>query len=196
MINKSLSYNNEVYRKIIHLGSLLFPLLYFFLSFNIFLLFIFTSTLFILILNVNYHNIINKLPDKININFIIRNNEYKSFWSASLMIVSFLLITLIFPKNIVLLSMIITSVSDPIAGLFGMKYGEIKLFHNKTLEGSYSFIISTFFITFFYLQTFNILLFIICILISLNELITPMKYDNFTIPIVSSILFITYSLIK
>ncbi|MAZ61255.1 MAG: hypothetical protein CMG50_03645, partial [Candidatus Marinimicrobia bacterium] len=85
MINKTLSYKNEVYRKIIHLGSLLFPLLYFFLSFNIFLLFIFTSTLFILILNVNYHYIINKLPDKININFIIRNNEYKSFWSASLM---------------------------------------------------------------------------------------------------------------
>ncbi len=196
MINKTLSYNNEVYRKIIHLGSLIFPLLYFFMNYNIFIILILTSTLFMLILNANYNYIINMLPEKININFIIRKNEYKSLWSASLMMISFVIITLVFPKNIVLLSMIVTSVSDPVAGLFGMQYGEIKLFNNKTLEGSFSFIISTFLITLFYFQTFNILLFIICFLISFNELITPMKYDNFTIPIVSSILFLTYSLIK
>ena len=196
MINKTLSYNNEVYRKIIHLGSLVFPLLYFIMNYNIFITLIFTITLFMLILNVNYNYIINILPEKININFLIRKNEYKSLWSASLMMISFVLITLIFPKNIVLLSMIVTSVSDPVAGLFGMKYGEIKLLNNKTLEGSFSFVISTFLITLFYFQTFNMLLFVICFLISLNELITPMKYDNLTIPIVSSFLFLTYSLIK
>lgn len=196
MINKTLSYNNEVYRKIIHLGSLLFPILYFFFNYNFFLVFISTTTIFMLILNANYYNIINTFPEKININFIIRKNEQRSFWSASLMIISFLLITLVFPKNIVILSMIITSVSDPIAALLGMKFGVIKLFHNKTLEGSCAFIISTFLITLFYFQTFNIMLFIICVLISLNELTTPMKYDNLTIPIVSSILFFTYSLIK
>ena len=54
-----------------------------------------------------------------------------------------------FSKEEVILSMLITSISDPLAAIFGIKFGQIKLFNNKTLEGSFIFILSTFLIMIF-----------------------------------------------
>ena len=53
------------------------------------------------------------------------------------MMFGFLIITCFFQK--VILSMLITSISDPLAAIFGIKFGQIKLFNNKTLEGSFIF---------------------------------------------------------
>ena len=104
------------------------------------------------------------------------------------MMFGFLIITYFFSKEEAILSMIITSISDPLAAIFGIKFGQIKLFNNKTLEGSFIFIVSTFLIMFFYLNSMPILILIISLLVALNELFTPMKYDNFSIPIVSALL--------
>ena len=71
------------------------------------------------------------------------------------MIITFLLVTCIFAKDVVVLSMIIGSVCDPLAGLFGQKYGKIKLVHNKTLEGTYIFIISSFFLVTYFAGTIS-----------------------------------------
>jgi len=89
--------------------------------------------------------------------------------------------------------MILASACDPLAGLFGQKYGKIKIIHNKTLEGTYIFIVSAFLLVSLYLHTVSSYLLIICILIALTELITPMKYDNVTIPIASSLIFTIYN---
>ena len=110
------------------------------------------------------------------------------------MIITFLLVTCIFPKDVAVLSMIIGSVCDPLAGLCGLKYGKIILVLNKTLEGTYVFIISSFLIVSYFTGTISSFLLILCLLIALTELITPMKYDNVSIPIVSSILFSVYNL--
>ena len=96
-------------------------------------------------------------------------------------------------KDVVIISMIIASICDPLAGLFGQKYGKIKLVHNKTLEGTYIFIISSFLLVSIYTSLVSSYFLIICFLIALTELITPMKYDNITIPIISSIIFTIYN---
>tara|TARA_B100001769_G_C21880519_1_gene476172 strand:- start:102 stop:551 length:450 start_codon:yes stop_codon:yes gene_type:complete len=145
------------------------------------------------IININYTLILRLINSKINLDFIIRDYEKKSLWSASYMILSFLLITVIFPKNVAIISMILGSVCDPLAGLFGQKYGKIIIIHNKTLEGTYVFIISSFLLVSLYSYTVSTYLLLICFMIALTELITPMKYDNVTIPIASSLIFTIYN---
>ena len=194
MLGKTLSFNNEVYRKVFHISSIIIPLVYILLDFNYFIIFLLISTIFLISINLNYNKFINMISPKVNLDFVIRNYEKNSFWSASYMIITFLLVTCIFPKDVAVLSMIIGSVCDPLAGLCGQKYGKIILVHNKTLEGTYVFIISSFLIVSYFTGTISSFLLILCLLIALTELITPMKYDNVSIPIVSSILFSVYNL--
>ena len=193
MVDKTLSFSNEIYRKIFHISSLIIPLIYIYTNFFNFIIFLTISTMCMFIININYNMILRLINSKINLDFIIRDYEKKSLWSASYMILTFLLVSIIFPKNIAIISMILASVCDPLAGLFGQKYGKIKIIHNKTLEGTYIFIISAFLLVSLYLHTVSSYLLIICILIALTELITPMKYDNVTIPIASSLIFTIYN---
>ena len=193
MADKTLSFNNEIYRKIFHISSLIIPLIYIYTNFINFIIFLTISTVFMFIININYNLILRLINSKINLDFIIRDYEKKSLWSASYMILAFLLITIIFPKNVAIISMILGSVCDPLAGLFGQKYGKIKIIHNKTLEGTYVFIISAFLLVSLYSYTVSTYLLLICVLIALTELITPMKYDNVTIPIASSLIFTIYN---
>ena len=193
MADKTLSFNNEIYRKIFHISSLIIPLIYIYTNFINFIIFLTISTVFMFIININYNLILRLINSKINLDFIIRDYEKKSLWSASYMILAFLLITIIFPKNVAIISMILGSVCDPLAGLFGQKYGKIKIIHNKTLEGTYIFIISAFLLVSLYSYTVSTYFLLICVLIALTELITPMKYDNVTIPIASSLIFTIYN---
>lgn len=195
MVDKTLSFSNEIYRKIFHISSLIIPLIYIYTNFFNFIIFLTISTMCMFIININYNMILRLINSKINLDFIIRDYEKKSLWSASYMILTFFLVSIIFPKNIAIISMILASVCDPLAGLFGQKYGKIKIIHNKTLEGSYIFIITAFILVSLYLHTVSSYLLIICILIALTELITPMKYDNVTIPITSSLIFTIYNYI-
>ena len=115
-----------------------------------------------------------------------RNYE-TNFLSASYMIISFFIITLFFQKNIVIISMILSIVADTTAALFGMKIGKVQLFYSKTLEGSYIFFLTSYIILYFsniYLSNFHML--IIALLTMFVELLTPTKFDNFTIPIATS----------
>ena len=98
MVSKTLSFKNEIYRKLIHFCSLIFSLLYFYNDFLFFFTVLFISTLFITFINIYYYKIVSLINKKINIDFVIRDNEYRSFWSATLMMFGFLLITFFFQK--------------------------------------------------------------------------------------------------
>jgi len=194
MVNKTLPFKNEIYRKLIHFCSLLFSFLYIYNDFLFFFTILFFSTLFITFINIYYYQIVSLINKKINIDFVIRDNEYHSFWSATLMMFGFLIITFFFNKEVAIVSMLITSISDPLAALFGIKYGQIKLFNNKTLEGSFIFISSTFLVMIFYLNTMSIFILIISLMIALTELFTPMKYDNLSIPLASALLLTGFNI--
>ena len=188
MSNKLLNYKNEIYRKFIHLGSLLFPLIYIFTDYIFFVPFLFFISLIILVINKNYTNFFSNYSFfKFFISDVIRKYESSSLWGASYLIIGFLFISFIFDKHIVITSMLISSISDSFAAIFGIKYGKIRIFNEKSIEGLYIFIISTFTILYFTLSLSIIYILVISIVVAITELLTPTKYDNLSVPIISSI---------
>ena len=187
--NNILSYKNELYRKIIHICSIIFPITYYFTTFTFFSLFILSSTVILLIIDFmrkKSYSIESFL--NIFLNKVYRQYEKNELMSASYMFISFSFITFMFNKPEVIFGMLIVIFSDSIAALIGIKYGKILIINNKTLEGSFSFIIAT--ITILILMNFDLQLYellIISFSATLTELITPTRYDNFTIPITSSL---------
>ena len=145
-MKKNIIYSNELYLKIIHTLSLLYPLFYPYFDFVLFSILISFSLFFICIIeysgqkNTNIQKYLYKIFSK-----GFRNYERKNIMGATYMIVGFFIISFIFNKNIVITSMMITSLSDASAALFGLKCGKISTFNNKTLEGSTMFALTSFF---------------------------------------------------
>ena len=188
MSDKLLNYKNEIYRKFIHLGSLIFPLIYFFTDYTFFVPFLFFISLIILVINKNYINFFSYYSIfKYFISDVIRKYESTSLWGASYLTIGFLFVSFIFDKHIVITSMLISSFSDSLAAIFGIKYGKIRIFNEKSIEGLYIFIISTFTILYFTLSLSIIYILAISIVVAITELLTPTRYDNLSIPIISSI---------
>lgn len=195
MNSKLLSYNNEIFRKIIHLSSLIIPLVYFYSSYLLFIIFLSLLSLTILFINSKYDSILSRFTYiKLFFSKVLRGYEKNKYWGASYLILGFLIITLLFDKNIVITSMIITSLSDSLAAILGIKYGRIRLYNNKSIEGFYIFYITTFSILFFLHPISLIFVLLISLLISLVELFTPTIYDNVSIPICSSIILTIFNI--
>ena len=196
-----LTYQNEVKRKKFHLMSSFLPIYYYFLpeTIIIFSLFLFLSVLLIDIYRIKFNRIPN-IPIIRNIKNTIRPYEEKSFMSATLLSFTSFIIIIFFEMQIAITSLFIVSISDTCAAIYGQKYGKIKLFYNKTLEGSYAFFISSIFLMYF-LLTFGVVninlifLFIISLTATIVESLTPTKLDNMSVPIfVSLTMFIFINL--
>ena len=195
MNNILLNYKNEIFRKLIHLTSLFIPILYIYTDYTFFIFFLFIISFIILIINKNYNIYFSKYTVfKYFISDVIRKYENNNLWGATYLIIGFLFISIIFDKNIAITSMIITSISDSLAAIVGIKYGKIRIFNNKSIEGFYVFLIATFSILYILITLNIIYLLFISILISISELLTPTKYDNLIIPIISSFTIFIFSL--
>jgi len=195
MNNFLLAYNNEIFRKIIHLTSLIIPLTYYLSTYIFFITILSFITLIILLINNNYLSIISHSRYiKLFFTRLLRNYEFKEYWGASYLVIGFLCISIFFDKNIVIISMIITSICDSLAAIVGIKYGKLKLSNNKSIEGFYIFLISTYIILFVSFEITIFYIFIISSLIALVELFTPTKYDNLTIPIASTLILTLFKI--
>ena len=190
-MNNKLSFKNEISRKLLHLTALIIPVAYlkinnlFFV--NSFITFLFLSIIFLELMKKN-NTIIWKIFNSFFKHFI-RKYEYKKPMGSSYMIFSFFLIILFFNKTIVATSMFITIISDALAAIIGLGYGKLKTINNKTLEGSYAFLVSTIIILFISTTSLSLyVIIIISIIITAIEAFTPMEYDNLTVPIFSAII--------
>ncbi len=185
------SKDSEFYRKLIHISSSLFPIMYMYLDFNYFSIIMLTSTMITLFINLYFTKYFIGLPIISNvIPKVLRKYESNSLWGATYMLIAYSLIVVVFSKDIAIISMIITSISDSFAALIGIYYGKIKLANNRTLEGTFTFFITSYILFFFVIESYNIFLMIFfSIILSMVELFTPTKYDNFTIPVACSIIF-------
>ena len=185
-----LPYKQEFYRKIIHLTALIFPFMIYKISHPYNLLFIFSITFILFILDhcrLNF-NFINEIF-KYFLSKVTRKYEMNSYLSATYMLLSFSIILLIFDAYLCAIAMIISVISDTIAAFVGMKYGKIIIVNDKTLEGSYSFLISTVLILFFfYFNQSTLILIVVSVISTITELFSSTKFDNFTLPIVNAIL--------
>ena len=132
----------EKKRKIIHLGSLVFPILYYFSSFHIFLLLY--IAIFAVWLFIDYQRsrkpAINELIIKA-FGQIFREDESKGFSGATFLMIGSLITIIFFEKETAIIALSILAISDSLAALVGMKYGEIKI-GSKSLEGAAAFFIS------------------------------------------------------
>jgi len=197
MINNFLSLKNEIYRKIIHSTSILIPIIYIFIESNIFIVLITLSFFITISINLSYNKkffnitFLNKI-----FRTVLRPYELSNLWGSTYMVLGFFIITLLFPKHIVIPAMFITAISDSSAAIIGMKYGKIILINNKTAEGLLAFTITSYILLFFLSGNLNFLIiYMISFLTALIELFTPTRYDNISIPIGASILLLLSHLI-
>ncbi len=182
----------ELLRKLVHLSSIIYPILYFFLSkqtmiylFSI----IFMTIIFFEILRMG--NV--SFPGSRIFNIVIRPDEIKNttFSGAVSFILACLLITIIFSKYIVILSIFILVICDTSASFTGRTIGKNKIF-DKSLEGFLAFVLSGIIVIsiFHYFTPYNNIKFFILlygvIAASISELFSKLLKvdDNLLITIV------------
>lgn len=131
-----MKFQDELQRKLIHLSSTIYPLLYYFLDKSITIVIVVTIFHIVLFWDLlrlkGFH-----LPKLSFINIFLRENEQNShkLCGATYFMMAVVMVIVIFPKDIAILSMLILIYSDTAAALVG-KVGKIKINPlNKTLEG-------------------------------------------------------------
>lgn len=134
---------------------------------------------------------------------IMRQSEVHKLAGTTYLITGVLLVTAIFPREIVLLTILFLAFADPIASYFGIRYGKDKIFGEKSLQGSLAAFVVCAVITFVFLYTHGILndrMLIVSLLGGLigaaAEAVPLWKLDdNLTLPVLSAIfLWILFSL--
>ena len=193
-INRKLNYTNEFLRKLIHLFDSIIPLSLFFIEKNVLLLILAPITIIFIFLDFTRHHI--NFISKTYLFFfdrVTRNIEKKkNHVTGATYYLLGCLITVYFFDNIsiIMASLLIMSISDSCAALIGLKYGKTKIYNNKTLEGSFAFLISTIIILSLFVPDLSLFeLSFIAISVTFVELISFYKMnDNLTIPISASIL--------
>jgi len=126
----------------------------------------------------------------------MREQEKHRLAALSFMLAGVTFNIVLFPRNIVFLSLLFLAIADPVASFFGIRYGKDKLIGNKSLQGSFAAFAVCFLITagfLFYKHLMMERLFIVCLLSgligALSELMPVWKLDdNFVFPVLSAFL--------
>ena len=179
-----ITFNNEIYRKLIHLASSAIPFFYFYYSKNLVLAVLIPLTIIFLI--IDFLRIKNKNVKRFyNICFksITRSKEETSFTGASYVLIASVFSILIFDKKIAIISLLIMTISDTMAAIIGRRYGKVKI-NTKTLEGSIAFFLFSLIIVSFFDGVILVVAFIAILLTTLAELFLNDINDNLTIPTV------------
>ena len=145
-----MNYRNEVYRKMIHFGSAVFPISYYYFLSREQMLWLLggLSVLFLFgeLLRMNF------VPFKRFFKFIfsavVRESEDHTITGATTVFIAGFLTVLIFEKPVAIFAMLILSLADAAAALIGRKWGNHSLFE-KTVEGTMTFLIVALALAFF-----------------------------------------------
>lgn len=90
---------------------------------------------------------------------------------------------------------LVMGLSDAFAGFVGEKYGrhQINVLHNKkSIEGTLTFFLTTFLLTFLFAPSLGFHLILIPLALTLIELLLGYGIDNFAIPLFAAFLFLFY----
>lgn len=126
---------------------------------------------------------------------IVRENEVKGVAGTTYLLTGVLIVYFIFPRDIVLLTLLYLAFADPIASYVGIKYGKDKLFKNKSLQGSAAAFFVCIILTYLFLQSKAIAMDRLIVMSILGGLIGSAAEaipignldDNFSIPVFSAI---------
>ena len=192
---------NELKRKYVHLLSFAIPLWYIISPSTII---VFTSIVLFLVLLIDLSRLFTDNYISYYFNYYLadttRDYENKQLLSATVLIISFFFVILLFESSIAIYSITFACISDAAAAIFGIKFGKISNYLNKTFEGSLAFLLSSIIIICIYLPILkieiDIIYLIFCIvIITVIESITPTKYDNISVPISSAIIISAFSML-
>jgi dolichol kinase len=134
---------------------------------------------------------------------IMRDSELHHLAGTSYLLTGVGIVVLIFPREVVLLTLLFLALADPIASYFGIKFGKDKILGHKSLQGTLAAFTVCTVLCFAFLYTHSILLdrLIVVSLLggvigALAELIPIGKLDdNLTLPLLSStFLYLLFSL--
>lgn len=128
---------------------------------------------------------------------LMRREELKSLTGNSYYILGLIVVTLCFPKPIVLLSLISLAIGDPLAAIVGSRYGRTSITKGKSLEGMLAnglgcaLASGLLGVTYFQLSFEHAIFLAVAAgtISALVELIPLPIDDNFTIPVGAAILF-------
>jgi dolichol kinase len=133
----------EIFRKIIHLGAILIPVLYYFLDKQTILILLASGLL--LSLTLDYIRIFgNEMSKKFvhkYLGIMIRSKESKDFIGATYIITGSIITILMFDKSIAMAGIAFIVVGDTAGAIIGRLWGRVR-FRNKSLEGSVSFFLA------------------------------------------------------
>ena len=137
-----MNYRNEVYRKMIHFGSAVFPISYYYSLSREQMLWLLggLSALFLIgeLLRMNVGSF--KRFFRLIFSTIVRDSEDYTITGATTVFIAGFLTVLIFERPVAIFAMLILSLADATAALIGRKWGNHSLFE-KTVEGTMTFLI-------------------------------------------------------
>ncbi len=141
-----ITYQQEIYRKLIHFSSIIIPVVYTSTDHLRMLVVLLPVTALFIALDMLRHYD-NKLK-ALTMNFLgdlirdgEKDGEAKRLSGASFTLLAACICIFLFPKIVAITALIVAAVADPIAALIGRKFGK-KEFLGKTVEGTLAFILS------------------------------------------------------
>jgi dolichol kinase len=142
----------EVRRKSIHMGSLVIPIGYAFVSKTEAMVPLLAVTSFFVFFDIiRHHNrAIRRIYEKHLIGSVIRQRERSRLVGSTYFMMGACLCVWLLDKPIAIVSLLVLIISDTIAALVGTTVGRVVLFGSKTLEGSAAFLLSALLIVFVY----------------------------------------------
>jgi len=192
--NGTIDYKDELVRKLIHLTSLLIPIIYYFISKSTAAIILGALSAVALTLDLARHFSpqIGKIFYMV-FGFLLRRHEVdeekKNLNGATYVLLSALISVIIFPKVIFITAFAMLIIGDTMAALIGRKFGKHK-FMAKSLEGTLAFFISSCIVVLFtpkvgYLTEEFLIGFTVAFVGAITENIS-FRYvdDNLSIPIV------------
>ena len=183
-----LNYNQEVYRKFIHISSSSIAILLWILGKDIFLPFITSAT--VIFLTTDYLRIYVHTLEKFYFTLfgnVTRHYEHHSISGASWVFIGAAASIFLFNEKVAIIVLLVMSLSDSAAAIIGIKYGRTYLF-NKSLEGSSAFFITSSIIIFSLSPALFIVNIIAIFISAIIELFsTPTLNDNLFIPVTTGI---------
>ena len=198
-IDNELKYNNEILRKLIHLADSIIPLSLFYITKDHLLFILLPITILFVVIDFSRHhikfisNIYSFLFDRVTRTI---EKKDKNFTGATYYLIG-CLITIYFFNDIyiIITSLLIMSISDSFAAIIGIRYGSTKIYNNKSLEGSFAFLLVTILLISILIPNLSLFaLIFISISVTLVELFSFHKInDNLTIPISAAILIQYFS---
>ena len=180
---------NEIFRKVIHMLTSVFPLAYLWFEINPDIMVILFCLLSLISIFIEFMRRFSRSFSKVfNYFFIsmLRKNESEGgLTGATWLFLGFAITAFIFEREIAIAALLFLTIGDSIAALVGISYPKIKLGH-KTLSGTLAGTFACILVVSLSSQTLMPLIIIIGAISAMSIELLPLRInDNITIPIFS-----------